>query len=250
MSVSDQTFEAPIDAKAALVEAPAKGRLVWDLPVRLFHWGLVVAIAGAFVTNRLGVAWFKYHVWCGYAVLTLALFRILWGFVGPRHARFGSFLRGPAATLRYAVGLSRGFHARYAGHNPLGGWMVAALLIALGVHAAAGLFGNDEIYNTGPLSGYVSKDVSLALTSLHRILFYWIAAAIGLHILAVVVHQMFDQPDLIRAMVTGRKSRAVVAEQEEIASSRCWLAALLVLAIAAALAWIVVHAPITLDDAF
>src|SRR6516225_11216190 len=80
-------------------------RQVWDLPVRLFHWALVAAIISAFVTNRLGVAYFKYHVWSGYTVIVLVSFRIIWGFVGTRHAQFRRFVRGPAATLRYAFGL-------------------------------------------------------------------------------------------------------------------------------------------------
>jgi len=89
----------------------------------------------------------------------------------------------PAATLRYVLGLIRGHEIRYAGHNPLGAWMVVTLLAALGIQAFSGLFGNDEIFNVGPLYGYVSKEVSLQLTSLHRKLFYWIMAAAAIHIL-------------------------------------------------------------------
>jgi cytochrome b len=119
------------------VETPqeVRHRQVWDLPVRLFHWALVAAVISAFVTNRLGVAYFNYHVWSGYAVIVLVSFRILWGFVGTRHAKFWQFVRGPAATLRYAFGLLRGSTTPYAGHNPLGAYMVVILLIALGAQA-------------------------------------------------------------------------------------------------------------------
>ena len=88
------------------VETPQQvdHRQVWDLPVRLFHWALVAAIISAFVTNRLGVAYFQYHVWSGYAVIILVSFRILWGIVGTRHAKFRQFVRSPAATLHYAFG--------------------------------------------------------------------------------------------------------------------------------------------------
>ena len=159
-------------------------RRVWDLPVRVFHWSLVLAVAGAWCTNQLGVAYFAYHVWCGYAVLVLVAFRLLWGFVGTRHARFAQFLRGPRATLRYAAQLVQGSAPHVAGHNPLGAWMIMGLLAALLAQALLGLFGNDEIFNFGPLYGYVSNARSVALTSLHRRLFYGILAAIVLHVAA------------------------------------------------------------------
>ena len=80
---------------------PAVTRRVWDLPVRIVHWLLVFGIAGSYATHKLGVAYFKYHLWFGYLVVVLAAFRILWGFVGTRHARFAKFLRGPRATAAY-----------------------------------------------------------------------------------------------------------------------------------------------------
>jgi cytochrome b len=250
MTISDHFNE--VDAfDGQLVDAAAAGQSkVWDLPVRLFHWTLVGAFVGAFVTNRLGVSYFKYHVWCGYAVIVLVSFRILWGFAGTHHAQFQNFLRGPVATLRYAGRLVRGRASSHLGHNPLGAWMVVFLLIGLCVQAATGLFGNDEIFNRGPLAGYVTKDMSLRLTSLHRHLFYWIAAAIAVHVLAVVAHRIFDQSDLVRAMFTGRKRRSSAADADDISSSRTWLAFLLMMATAGALAFVVTHAPIPIDDTF
>ena len=93
----------------------AERRLVWDWPVRLFHWSLVVAFVGAFLTNKLGVAYFKYHVGCGYAVITLVTFRVLWGLFGTKHARFWNFVRGPRATLRYARDFWRGYAEKSRG---------------------------------------------------------------------------------------------------------------------------------------
>jgi cytochrome b len=225
-----------------------KQRQVWDLPVRLFHWALVAAFISAFVTNRLGVAYFQYHVWSGYAVITLVSFRILWGLIGTRHAKFWQFVRGPGATLRYAHGVLHGRTLRYAGHNPLGAYMVVTLLIAIGTQAVSGLFGNDDIFNTGPLVGYVDKELSLRLTSLHRHLFYWIAAAVAVHVVAVIAHQVFKQENLIVAMITGRKPQHCVPEGEIIHSSRTWLAVLLVVALAAVLWLIVAYAPLPIDD--
>jgi cytochrome b len=251
MTVSDQYSQAEAFEKPrSSAPAAAEQSKVWDLPVRLFHWALVVAFAGAFITNRLGVSYFKYHEWCGYAVIVLVSFRILWGFAGTYHAQFRHFLRGPIATLHYGWRLVRGRASSHAGHNPLGAWMVVFLLIVLAAQAITGLFSNDEIFNVGPLYGYVTKDLSLRLTSLHRHLFYWIAAAIAMHVLAVAGHRVFDQSDLVRAMITGRKARQHAAEVESISSSRTWLAALMIIVIAAGLAWIIGHAPAAVDDTF
>ena len=216
--------------------------LVWDLPVRIFHWALVLAFAGAFVTDWLGVTYFKYHLWCGYTVIVLIGFRLIWGIVGTRHARFSSFLRGPKAIWDYL----RGNDKHGAGHNPLGALMVVVLLASLLVQAATGLFGNDEIFNVGPLYGYISNELSLSLTSLHRQLFYWIAGAIGLHILAVIIYRVFKHEKLVAAMITGRKSN--VPREEGIASSRIFLALAIVIIVSALLAWLVITAPIPVTD--
>jgi cytochrome b len=232
--VSDTT---PADA----LESPR--RQVWDLPVRVCHWLLVVAFIASYVTNRLGVSYFRYHVWSGYTVLVLVAFRLLWGVVGTRHARFRNFVRGPVHTVRYAVGWLRGETHYHAGHNPLGAWMVIALLTALFVQAASGLFGNDEIFNVGPLYGFVTNETSLTLTSLHRHLFYWLLAAAIVHVLAVIAHRWFKKENLVAAMFTGKKAHHAVPASEVIHASRTWLAVLIVFTLGVGLTWVVVHAP-------
>jgi cytochrome b len=124
--------------------------------------------------------------------------------------------------------------------------MVLALLIGALVQGATGLFANDEIFNTGPLVGYVSNSVSLALTSVHRRLFYVLLGAIALHVLAVVAHKVFKSEDLVTPMFTGRKADAPA--DQAIASSRLWLAAPLVAGLAYALYWIIANAPPAPDD--
>lgn len=245
MSIVEQS----IGAVAESDEKVEAGRQVWDLPVRIFHWSLAAAFLAAFVTNRLGVAYFKYHLWAGYAVLALVLFRILWGIFGTRHALFRNFVRGPKAIIAYARGLFTAGGPHYAGHNPVGALMVLALLAGAGAQAVLGLFSNDEIINVGPLYGLVSKEQSLALTSLHRKLFYVLAAAIAAHVLAVIAHRIFKGEHLVGAMITGRKPRETVSEREAISSSRLWLAAALALAVIAALASVILHAPAALVDA-
>jgi len=231
--------------RVAQSQAPAKRaqRLVWDWPVRLFHWSLVGSIIGAFVTNRLGVKYFAYHVWFGYAVLALVAFRLLWGVVGPRHARFANFLRGPKAVLGYVTALGRGRHTHYPGHNPLGALMVVTLLALVALQALFGLFANDEIFNAGPLAGLVTKSVSLGLTSLHRKIFYWIAAAVALHVAAVLAHVRFKRENLILAMITGRKPAHLVHLGEAIPSSRSLHAVALFVAVVASLAVLLQLAP-------
>jgi cytochrome b len=218
-------------------------RRVWDLPVRIVHWLLVIGIAGSYATHKLGVAYFKYHLWFGYLVVVLATFRIFWGFIGTRHARFAQFLRGPRATVAYFRALLRGAAAATPGHNPVGAWMVLFLLVALVAQGVTGLFANDEIFNTGPLYGYISDALSLRLTSWHRRLFGWILVAVVLHVLAVVAHRLLAGHDLIGPMFSGKKPANLVAEEDAISSSRLWLAAVLLAGVAAAVTWVVLRAP-------
>lgn len=219
-------------------------RRVWDWPVRVFHWVLALSVLAAYLTHRLGIEYFKYHVWCGYLVIVLVAFRIVWGLVGTRHARFHHFVRGPVTIIRYGAELLRGEHKPHAGHNPLGALMVLALLISLLVQALTGLVANDEILNTGPLYAYVTPERSLELTTLHRQLFYWIVAFIALHVLAVLFHLVFKKENLVHALLTGHKPAAHVADHEEIRSSRTVLAVLIVVALAGLLAWVVSNAPV------
>ncbi|WP_293396840.1 cytochrome b/b6 domain-containing protein [Nevskia sp.] len=238
---------------AAAVEsaaAPRDERQVWDLPVRIFHWSLVAGVLASYVTSRLGPEYFSLHLASGYLVTVLVAFRLLWGLFGTRHARFASFVRGPRAIARYAVGFLRGRPARHAGHNPLGALMVLALLATMFVQASTGLFSNDEIFNTGPLYAWVSEDFSLQLTSLHKLLFNWIAAAILIHVLAILVHRLLTQENLVRAMWTGRKPAHAVNGDEVIGSSRLVLALLLLVIVVAALAWLVTHAPVDGPSSF
>lgn len=229
---------------------PVTTRRVWDIPVRIFHWLLVLAFIGAYITNRAGVEYFKYHLWCGYTVVVLVCFRIVWGLVGTRHARFWNFVRGPVHTLRYALELLRGTETHYAGHNPLGAIMVLVLLATLLLQSLTGLFSNDEIFNFGPLYGYISNELSLKLTSLHRILFYWILGAVALHILAVIAHRVIKGENLVSAMFTGSKPADHVKPQDEIKSSRLWLALFVLAAVIAILAWYIKNEPETAAMSF
>lgn len=177
---------------------------VWDLPVRVVHWLFVVLLAGLIVTGKLGADWLLWHMRFGQALLALIAFRVIWGFVGSRNARFAAFLRGPSHVVRYARSLS-GAHERHATHNPLGGWMVVLLLAAMLAQALMGLFTNDDILWGGPLSEKVSKETSDAISYVHR-RFWWVIVALSvLHIGAVVAYLTILKDNLIAPMFTGYK---------------------------------------------
>lgn len=219
-------------------------RKVWDLPVRVMHWGLVLAVGGAWLTRELEGDWFAWHVRCGYAVLLLAATRIVWGFVGTRHARFGDFVRGPRAILRYLREGTGEAGQRIAGHNPLGALMVLALLLMLLTQATLGLFANDKIMSTGPLYGYVSGETSDRLTSLHEQLFDVIVAAIAVHIAAALFYLWVRRENLILPMITGRKPGDLLPPgASDIGSSRTLLAVGIAAALGALLWWVVKNAP-------
>jgi cytochrome b len=214
-------------------------RLVWDLPVRITHWLIVLAVAVSWATHYAGVEWFAWHRRSGYAVLVLVAFRLLWGFVGTRHARFGSFLRGPRAIAAYL----RGREPAAIGHNPLGAIGVVGLLATLLVQAVTGLFANDEIMNAGPFYGWVDQTLSNRLTGLHRLNSDLLLVLMGLHVAAVAWYTAVRRQPLLRAMITGRKPAALVPASEAIAASRTLLALALVAALAGGLALALAAAP-------
>lgn len=212
---------------------------VWDLPVRIIHWSLLLAVVGAWLTRELEGDWFAWHTRFGYAVFVLVVTRILWGFFGTRHAQFVHFVRGPRGVLNYLKGDSK----NPAGHNPLGALMILALLSMLLTQAITGLFANDQVFETGPLFGYVTIETSDRLTSLHKQLFDFIVAAIAIHVAAAFFYLWVRRENLIMPMITGRKLADVVPEHERISSSRLWLALGLVSIVGAGLFWVIRTAP-------
>jgi len=213
---------------------------VWALPTRLFHWALVALVIASFVTIKVGGNWVQWHFYSGYAILTLILFRLVWGVVGGRYARFGSFLFGPSAvlaTLRNAPGAPRTL-----GHNPLGALSVFALLIVTGLQAVGGLFANDDIASEGPLVKFISKALSDRLTSLHHLNEKVILALVLLHVAAIVYYLVRKRENLVRPMLTGDKPEGdpALASRDD---AGLWLRAALVLAGSAGVVWYVVNLP-------
>lgn len=214
---------------------------VWDLPVRLFHWALVLLMGGLFVTAEVMDDAIDIHALAGYAALTLVLFRILWGFVGNTHARFSDFVCGPTTTFRYAFSLFSRRPVFIPGHNPLGGWMVMALLLGLLAQALLGLFSNDDILFDGPLSTLVTKETSDLLTSLHHDLFPVLLVLVALHVAAVLFHKLFKGENLAPAMFTGYKDLPPGEQAAEDARGERPLLASVLLALCAGLVYLVIN---------
>jgi cytochrome b len=178
---------------------------VWDVFVRVFHWSLVSLFIVSVATGKAGGSWIKWHMYSGYAILSLVIFRIVWGFVGGEYARFASFVASPLAAARYGASMLKRGAQHVISHNPLGGWMVVVLLLLLGLQAGLGLIGDDEIATTGPLSRYVALETAISAMSWHRRIGDVLLILVGIHIVAVLFHVFFKKEGLIRAMFSGRK---------------------------------------------
>ena len=194
----------------AQADEPVVAVRVWDVPTRLFHGGIALLVTANLVTGKfdsvLGASTLEWHKRCGYAVLALVAFRVVWGFAGGTHARFASFLRGPGEVVAYARSLASRGHPVSVGHNPMGGWSVVAMIAALGVQAATGLFLVQEDYGfAGPLSRFVSGAVSSRMGSIHEANFWVIAALVAMHLAAIVAHAVLWRENLVAAMVSGVK---------------------------------------------
>jgi cytochrome b len=218
-------------------------RLVWDLPLRLFHWLLVLSLGALWATGEAGFDWLEYHMYIGYFTGGLIVFRIIWGFVGPRNARFSNFLAGPAAIWRYAKGLAAGTMIQTAGHNPLGGISVIIMLVLVGFQVTTGLFTSDDIVYFGPYNGSVSPDTAERLSSLHALNFNVILVAVSLHILAIAFYFLVKRENLVAAMFHGKKPATHVPEHEAITKSEIVKAIIVIVVSAGLVYWIVNAAP-------
>lgn len=173
-------------------KAPADSRiLVWDLPVRLFHWLLALSFAGAWVTAD-SERWRDVHIVLGYTAGLLVVLRLAWGVVGTRHARFASFVRGPRRVAAYVRSLVAGRPEHATGHNPAGGWAILALLALTLAIVATGLVVEAD---AGPRG----------LDEVHEALATAMLAVVAIHVAGVVVGSLAHRENLVRAMVTGRK---------------------------------------------
>lgn len=216
--------------------------LVWDLPLRLFHWSLVLLVVTSFVSAKIGGNAMQIHMLSGYAVLALLLFRLLWGFLGGTHARFASFVRSPLAVIAYLRGMKRSDAEQHLGHNPAGAWSVILMLLALLAQAATGLFANDDIATEGPLAKLVSKALSDRLTGVHHLNVKLLLALVGMHLAAIAFYFFYKRENLVKPMITGFKDAAAGLAATAQKQGRTWLAALL-LALCAGGVYLLIRIP-------
>lgn len=210
---------------------------VWDFPIRLFHWLL---------TGLIGFSWWSvkynhtdWHIWSGIAILTLLVFRLLWGVFGSSTARFSGFVRGPRAIRAYLRGNDSW---RVAGHTPLGALSVVAMLVAIAIQVGLGLISTDPdgLYE-GPLAHMVSLTATDTARNLHEYWFYVVLALIVMHIGAILYYRLFRGQKLLKGMITGRL--ALDPGVAPMRPARWWVAVLCLAAAFAVARWVVAGAP-------
>lgn len=234
-------------ATGAPSSKPVAPPMVWDLPLRLFHWALAIAVSVCLYTGfNGGFNEMDWHKISGYVVLGLLVFRIAWGVVGPRHARFAGLLHGPSAIWRWLRPALGRESPSVAGHNPLAGWFILITLLALLLQASTGLFATDDIFIDGPLRhlapsdflGMTQNEFLRMATRIHRQGDLIIPILVAVHLFAILAHRVYLREPLVSAMITGRRRGA--PEEAAISSQRILLG-VVVAAAAAGLTWYVIN---------
>lgn len=216
---------------------------IWDLPTRLFHWLLLLCVIGAFVCVNLadissgpiadlGIYWLSYHVFFGYSVACLLLFRIVWGFVGGHYSRFTTFIKSPCTIIAYL----KGRYTHYFGHNPLGALSVLAILFALTLQVLSGFFMPDDVAGiSGGAFSALSKYFPVFIKIHHR-LPNLIILLILLHIVAIAFYRLKGK-NLIKPMVTGDVETDLisVSNSQDNTKQRLWALLIFILCICAVL---------------
>ncbi len=176
--------------------------LVWDLPLRIFHWLLVTAFIVAYVTEE---DWLTVHVWSGYSIGCLLLFRFVWGFFGNRYARFASFLCLPSAAISYLKEVAGLKAKRYLGHNPAGAWMIVLLLAFLLLTTLSGLAVYAADQGAGPLAGFIGGEHEKLWEEAHEFFANFTVVLIVFHIVGVLMESFIHGENLVRSMWNGYK---------------------------------------------
>lgn len=176
---------------------------IWDVPIRVFHWLIVAAIAFLWWSGESGGNVMDWHLLIGVAVIALVLFRIIWGIIGSDTAQFSQFLKSPREVTHHLRELPKRTSAYHAGHNALGGWVVVVLLALLLVQGITGLFATDDILVEGPLMHWVSESTAETFTKLHHLIFNVLFLVVLIHVAAVFFYRFYKNTNLIKAMVLG-----------------------------------------------
>lgn len=214
---------------------------VWDLPTRIFHWALLVCVVALVISAQIGGDAMTWHFRLGYSVLSLLLFRLIWGVVGGRWSRFASFIYKPADIYRYLKGQGKPEHA--IGHNPLGAISVFALLGFLLLQVGSGLISDDQIAATGPLSQFVSSATASLATFYHKdIGLLILIGLVVLHLVAILFYLVKKGDNLVLPMLQGDKKTSSVAQSSRDDARSRMLASVVFLGCVTFVAWMVKQA--------
>jgi cytochrome b len=213
---------------------------IWDLPTRVFHWVLALAVLGSVITAKIGGNAMAWHFRCGYLIFTLLAFRFLWGFFGGHWSRFTNFIYAPSTLLRYLRGQARPEEHLDVGHSPLGAGSVFALLAVLVLQVCTGLVADDEIASSGPFVKFVSSATSSLASGWHKNFGQWlIIALVLLHLGAIAFYRIRRGRDLVGPMLSGDKTLAGNVPASADGLDRRGLALMLATICASIVGWLV-----------
>jgi cytochrome b len=224
-----------------------KKHLVWDIPVRLFHWLLVLCLFGQWLTAEVLEDAMDIHFYIGYFTLGLIIFRLIWGFFGTKYARFNSFIASPKTVLSYLKNMPTKQHTFSIGHNSLGGLILPAVIILVGLQAISGLFTTDDIVYTGPYYASADSNLQQYMQWLHHNIFDLLLVIIGIHLIAIGWYLIFLKHNLILPMLDGKK---MVAEKDSIKHSQLLKAILIMCVVAIFVYWLVEINPPPIEDEY
>lgn len=224
-----------------------KKHLVWDIPVRLFHWLLVLCLFGQWLTAEVLEDAMHIHFYIGYFTLGLIIFRLIWGFLGTRYAKFNSFITGPKSVFSYTKSVLTKQHTFSIGHNSLGGLILPAVIVLVGLQAISGLFTTDDIVSTGPYFDSANSDIQQWMQWLHHNIFDVLLIIIGLHLLAIAWYLIFLKHNLIFPMIDGKKA---IKQKESIEHSQLFRAIVIMCLVAIFVYWLVEINPPPLEDGY
>lgn len=217
--------------------------LIWDLPLRIFHWGFVVTVLASWYTSEQEGEMVELHMQLGFVALALIVFRILWGVIGPKHARFSQFIPSPKTLISYLHPEKKSKAA--PGHNPLGALMVVMMIVLISLQAVSGLFINDDIFSSGPYYGSVSKNLEKIMFFLHHNTFDFMIAAIALHLGAIAYYWRIKKQNLVLPMITGKKAANQVSAVDAIPHSKLILGCVVAVCCVGFIYWLVIiNAPV------
>jgi cytochrome b len=222
-------------------------KLVWDIPVRLFHWLLVLCLFGQWLTSEVLEDAMDIHFTIGYCTLGLIIFRLIWGFVGTKYARFNSFISGPKTMMVYLKTIISKQHTLSIGHNSVGGMILPAVIILVGLQAISGLFTSDDVIYSGPYYDSANAEFQEWMQWLHHNIFDVLLAIIGLHLVAIGWYLVFLKHDLTGPMFDGKKA---IAQKEAIEDSQLIKAILLMCLVAIFVYWLVEINPPPIEDGY